>query len=241
MPPPGVLLLHGFTSSLDTVNGLVPHLEGQGVPFRIPVLRGHGSVPEALLGVTWRDWFEDARQSLLDLAAQTDRAVLIGLSMGGLVALHLAAEHPDRVAGVATVAACLEFRSPLVHLLPLLRRLRTWWPARPDYADPALAARDTNYPRFPLETFASLYAYREVVRRALPRVRAPILVIQSTADPVVRPACATAILQGVSSPHREERWFQFSRHEMMRDVEREQVFSALLDFVQRIRASSQAR
>jgi esterase/lipase len=34
---PGVLLLHGYTSSLDTVNGLVPTLTRLGLPYRMPV------------------------------------------------------------------------------------------------------------------------------------------------------------------------------------------------------------
>lgn len=240
MSGPGVLLLHGFTSSLDTVNGLVPHLEREGIPYRMPILRGHGDCPEAMVGVTWRDWLEDGRKALLELTGETGTAVVIGLSMGGLVALHLAAEHPARVAGVATVAACLEFRSPLTKALPILQRVRAWWPSAPEYADPALCALDTNYERFPTRCFASLYEYREVVREFLPRVQAPVLAIQSTADPVVRGDAAPRILRGVSSAHREARWFHRSRHEMMRDVERDEVFSTLMDFLRRIRAGDLA-
>lgn len=236
MALPGVLLLHGFTSSLDTVRGLVPHLEEGGIPYRMPVLRGHGSRPQDLVGVEWRDWLEDGRRALLDLSAETGRCVVVGLSMGGLVALNLAAEHPGRVAGVATVAGCLEFRSPLTRILPLLRLVTDYWPAHPDYADPALAEGDTNYRCFPLESFASLYRYREVIHTLLPHVRAPLLVIHSTRDPVVPPKAAVRILRGAGSAHREARWFHRSKHEMMRDVEAPEVFEALMSFIRRVRA-----
>ena len=63
----GVLLLHGYTSSLDTVNGLLPTLERMGLPYRMPVLRGHGTHPRDLRGVTARDWYGDASAALDDL------------------------------------------------------------------------------------------------------------------------------------------------------------------------------
>ena len=59
--PYGVLIVHGFTSSLDCVNGVQPFVQDLGLPTRMPVLRGHGAEsPEALRGVTWHDWVADA-------------------------------------------------------------------------------------------------------------------------------------------------------------------------------------
>lgn len=232
MSKPAVLLLHGFSSSLETVNGLLPHLEGQGYPCSMPVLRGHGSTPEDLRGVTWRDWLEDARDALLELEPPV---AIVGLSMGGLVALMLAAEHRGRIAGVATVAACLEFRHPLIPLLPMLRKTVKDWKSSPDYADPALLELDNNYPYFPLESFVSLYDFREVVKEALPLVQAPLLVLQSTQDPVVRPDAAEQIRRRVASERVEVKWFERSRHEMMRDVERDEVFREIMFFLGSLR------
>src|SRR5215218_9616244 len=83
----GVLLLHGLTSSLATVSGLVPHLEAAELPHAMPTLRGHGTKPEDLRGVTWHGWYEDAERALDELLARCDRVVVMGLSMGGVVAL----------------------------------------------------------------------------------------------------------------------------------------------------------
>lgn len=228
-----VLLLHGFTSSLDTVNGLLPSLEKAGIPYRMPVLRGHMQTPEALREVTWRDWVDDARDALLDLEREGLPIVIVGLSMGGLVALNLTAEHPRSVIGVVTVAACMEFRHPLIPYLGLLKRTVKNWPSSPDYADPSLAELCTNYPSFPLTSFASLYEFREVVKEVLPYLKAPVLVIQSTRDPVVRPDAADQIKKRVGGPC-EVRWFEVSHHEMMRDVEREQVFEEIMAFTARV-------
>lgn len=231
-----VLLLHGFTSSLDTVNELAPRLEAAGIEYSMPVLRGHASRPEDLVGVTWRDWLEDAREALLEITRDGRRCAIVGLSMGGLLSLNLAAEHSRRVAGVVSVASCLRFRSPLFALMPILRRTITWWPGQPDYADPERAASDTNYRYFPVETLASLDDYRRVVESLLPLVSAPLCVIASSADPVVCPSSPRRILAGAASPHKESHWFHRSRHEMMRDLEREQVFDAIMHFLARVRS-----
>ncbi|MGE0494838.1 MAG: alpha/beta hydrolase [Vulcanimicrobiota bacterium] len=231
-----VLLLHGFTSSLETVTGLVPRLQKQNFEYSVPVLRGHCTRPEDLLGVTWRDWLEDARQALLDLTREGHSAAVVGLSMGGLVALNLAAEHPTRVSGVATVAACMRFRSPLFKLMPVLKRLMTYWSGDPDYADPELAALANNYSYFPIETLASLESYQAVVEPLLGYIQAPACLIAASQDPVVSEQAIDVIAAGLASEHKEVHWFHRSHHEMMRDVEREEVFDCLMQFLNRLRS-----
>ena len=231
-----MLLLHGFTSSLETVTGLVPRLERAGFEYAVPILRGHCTTPEDLLGVTWRDWLEDARQALLELTSEGKSAAVVGLSMGGLVALNLAAEHPTRVSGVVTVAACMRFRSPLFKLMPLIKRLMTYWSGDPDYADPALAALANNYSYFPIETLASLESYQGVVEPLLAHIKAPACLIGASQDPVVSEQAIEVIAGGLASEHKEIHWFHRSHHEMMRDVEREEVFDTIMQFLNRLRS-----
>src|SRR3954447_5282932 len=148
----GVLLLHGLTSSLATVNGLVPHLEAAGLPYAMPTLRGHGTKPEDLRGVTWHGWYEDAERALDELLTRCDRVVVMGLSMGGVVALHLGVQRPERLAGIVTVAPALRLNIPAAFLLPVLGRsgrLASVDPLRA-FEDATLAAGSTNYPAAPL-------------------------------------------------------------------------------------------
>ncbi|HEY9764809.1 MAG TPA: alpha/beta fold hydrolase [Chroococcales cyanobacterium] len=229
MLPIGVLLLHGFTSSLDTVNGLVPCLERDHIPYRMPLLRGHGSRPEALLGVTSRDWFVDARAALFDLLKECDKVVVVGLSMGGVVALQLAMEHPEQLAGVVPVAAALEFRDPLTRLTPLLGKIRKFWPS-PKLPKKA-SYRSTNYPYFPLDSFISLQKYGREMRPRLKEINIPILVIGSRKDTVVPQRAAETICAEVSSTEKQLRWFDRSGHEMLQDCEHEAVYAAIEEFI----------
>ncbi len=225
-----MLLLHGFTSSLDTVNGFIPGCQERGWDYRMPTLRGHGTQPEDLVGVTWQDWLDDARAALFELQ---DDVVVVGLSMGGLLALHLAAEHPGRIKGVVSAATCLRFRSPLIHVLPLISRRYEFWQGSPDYADPELIKLDTNYPRFPVKTFVGLFSYCQVVDELLIRVEAPLCILAGKNDPVSHPAAARRIYARTRSQQKELHWLERTRHEIFRDVEREAAISTAFRFAEK--------
>lgn len=234
----GVLLLHGFTSSLRTVSDLVPHLERAGIRYRMPILRGHGTEWQDLRGVTARDWYEDAETALLELADEVDRVVVVGLSMGGLLALELGMRHPDRVAAVVPVAAALRFRDPMSRLTPVLAKLVKSWPSPESFNDPGLRERGENYPRFATDAFGSLYQYARDLEARLPELRVPVCVLQSKRDQVVAPVSANVIYEKVSSSHREIHWFERSGHEMMQDLEADQVFATIMDYVAKLRAEA---
>lgn len=231
----GVLLLHGFTSSLRAVDGLVPHLEAAGLPYRMPILRGHGSRWEDLQGVTAEHWYADAEAALLELAQEVDAVAVVGLSMGGLVALELAMNHPMKVGGVVTVAAALRFKDPLARLTPVLAKVAKSWPSPESFNDPTLRSRSQNYSRFATDAFGSLYDYAGEIERRLGEVSSPICVLQSKADQVIAPLSANRIYERVVSEHREIHWFYSSGHEMMQDLEAEAVMQTIMEYLGKLR------
>jgi carboxylesterase len=235
LPAIGCLLLHGFTSSLATVDGLIPHLKAAGVPYALPTLRGHGTRPEDLRGVTWPDWCDDAARALDELLTRCERVVVMGLSMGGLVALHLGVQHPERLAGIVSVAGALRLIIPARFLLPILGRFGslTAVDARKAFADQSRAAGTTNYPSAPLSAIYSLVQFGTVVEQELPRLRVPLLVLYTPQDRVVEPASATIIYERAGTPPTEKalRAFPESGHEMLQDCQRDAVCTAIMAFI----------
>jgi carboxylesterase len=236
----GVLIVHGFTSSLDCVSGIEPPLKALGLPTRLPVLRGHGQEsPEALRGVTWRDWVADAKDALQDLLTEADKAIVFGHSMGGLVTLTLAADHAAVIDSIVVAAAAVQMTSPLApgrplrFLNPLLTRLVKKWNLPPVYADPALAQYDTNYAWAPMDAIGSFLEFGQVTRRRLPEVRVPALIMQSRKDTTVAPESADIIYNGISTPAAQKRivWFDVTEHEMFRDCERDATIGGVVDYV----------
>ena len=59
--PVGVLVLHGFTGSTQTVRDWAAHLAAAGLTVRAPLLAGHGGTWQDLAKTGWTDWYADAR------------------------------------------------------------------------------------------------------------------------------------------------------------------------------------
>jgi pyruvate dehydrogenase E2 component (dihydrolipoamide acetyltransferase) len=96
-----VLLVHGFGADLNTWMFTQPALAERSDTLALD-LPGHGGSSKALGGDAWAALF-GALQSFM-AAAQLPRAHLVGHSMGGALALALAAAHPERVASLTLIA-----------------------------------------------------------------------------------------------------------------------------------------
>lgn len=227
LAPLGVLILHGFTGSLDTVRAVVPLAEKLGLPWRMPVLRGHGTRYEDLVGVTQADWIADADAALKELLAEAKQVVVVGLSMGGLVALNLAVMHPERLKGLVLLAPAVRFKDPLVHLTPLLKLLFPFWDSPNAFIDMALAKAGTNYKRFPTATFSKLLDFGGDTERLLPRVKVPVTLLFSRKDQIVHPIVVKLLEERLGSARKETIMFEKSGHEMFQDLEGPAVADAV--------------
>ena len=95
---PPIVCVHGYTGSADAFNALARHLKDR---YRVLALdvRGHGESAWSPAGA-----YRYADQAS-DLAAFTrqlglEKFVLIGTSMGGIIAMAYAAEHAERLSGL---------------------------------------------------------------------------------------------------------------------------------------------
>ncbi len=228
----GVLALHGFTSHVACVADLRFALDEMNVPYRIPVLRGHGTKWEDLQGVTAQDWFADAEAAMQDLLTECRKVFVVGLSMGGLVTLELAMRHPKDVVGITTVAAALRFQDKLAFMSPVMAKLLSSWPSPSAYHDKSLEQqRNRNYPRFATGAFVELYKYSKRIEQDLTFVHCPALILHSRKDQVIHPDAAQAIHDKISSTSKKLVWFERSGHEMMLDMESEAVVSTIAEWL----------
>lgn len=106
---PGVVFLGGFKSDMEGTKALA--LEEWGKRTGRAFLRfdysGHGVSDGRFEDGAIGDWFEDARDTI---AAITEGPqILVGSSMGGWISLLMAREHPEKVAGLVTIAAAPDF------------------------------------------------------------------------------------------------------------------------------------
>jgi carboxylesterase len=220
-----LLLLHGFTSHpLLTLGPLPQVLREAGFAVSQPALPGHGTRPENLLKVRWQDWLLAAREAY---AALPEPRGVVGLSMGALLAAHLAAERPTRA--LVALAPALALKSPLAPLAPLLAWLIPRFPGPDSIRDPELKKANPNYPYFPTRSVLELLALMRRTPEVLPKVQAPALVVEAGQDRVVQGVRRYYELLG--SPRKDYRVFSESGHDLLLDRDRETVARVVRDWL----------
>ncbi|MHC5560178.1 alpha/beta hydrolase [Kocuria sp. U4B] len=180
--PAGVLVLHGFTGVPFSVRPWGAALHGAGAEVVGPLLPGHGTRWEDLAATPWQRWRDHAAEHVRQLRARHDVVVVCGLSMGGTLALHLAALLP--VDGVVVLNPALSLVSRTARFAAALHRAV---PSVPGVGDDISLPGVTEhaYPRTPVAGVAELGRFMTRTRRMLPAVTAPVLVLRSQHDHVV--------------------------------------------------------
>lgn len=230
----GVLVVHGFTGNPASLRPLAEALAGEGFAVELPRLPGHGTRWEDLQRTTWREWAGEAAAALDRLAGRTRAQVVVGLSAGGALALHLAAARPE-LAGLVLVNPFLFSTDPRLRLLPLLQRAVPSVPGvGDDIAKPG--GDEKAYSRLPLRALASLRQLQGEARRALPGIRVPVLVLTSRQDHVVEPENSRVVLAGIGSADREHVWLERSYHVATLDHDADLVAERTAAFVRRVTA-----
>jgi len=227
--PTGVLLIHGFTATAAEVRLLARRLHERGYTVSAPLLPGHGTDPADLNRTRWREWTDAAEGAYDQLAARCQQVLVGGESMGAVVALYLASEHPE-VMGVMAYAPALKLALSPVDVI----RLTLAAPFVPFHPKGSLDA-DTRWQGYrvdPLRGAVQLLRLARRVRRRLSRIEQPVLVVQGRRDTTVDPCVGEMILKGVRSQVKELHWMEHSPHVVLLGDERDQVTDLTLSFIE---------
>lgn len=227
----GVLLIHGFTGSPSELRELGEQLHEKGYTVEGILLAGHGTDPRNLLCVKAEQWLEQVRQAVLGLRRRCHTVVVIGMSMGGLLALYAAAELPvDRVVTLSTPIYLYDWR---VHFLWLADRLPYWAIPKSPRSIDAPERYNVAYRCMPIAGVHQLVKLLRLVKhREIPKVQQPILIIQSRTDHTVRPESAQYIADHVASAHKKLLWVPEARHVMTLFTGRQSVYAAIEAFLE---------
>lgn len=255
----GVLIVHGFTGSPAEMRPLGLHLHRAGYTVHGVLLSHHGAEPARLRGSTYHDWVVSAREGLDRLRRRCDRVVIAGLSLGGLITLHLAAldgrrsDGPGALAGIVVMAAPAAVADPRAKLVRLAKYvLRDFNPldkvdfsdpaaradfrrrapdVRIDFDDPRAVAELRQRARIPLDAIDQLLRFNERVMKELPDVRAPALFMQGRHDTTVVADSAEVLCARAGSAVKRVVWHETSGHVLTLEPDREAVFAETQAFI----------
>lgn len=228
--PIGCVLLHGFTAAPKEMRPLGDYLAAHDFTVRGVRYAGHGTHPEDLARTSWRDWVASAELAVTELRSRCQQVWAIGLSLGGIIGLHLAAQQQiDGVIALAPPIVIQDRRAAWARLI---------WPFKPyspkglaNLHDQAALAEHADYFHFPTRSVAELYAITQKVRGELPQVQTPLLLIFARQDQVVGLGGLDYVWQRVAATDKERVVLERGGHIITEDYDKETAFQHIVAFL----------
>lgn len=238
-----VVIAHGFAEHGGRYAAVAERLVADGIAVRAADHRGHGlSEGKRTSIVRFGDYVDDLTTVIAQARARWPslRIVLLGHSMGGLVALDLAVRPGGPVDGLvlSAPAACprevsrftLAAGRALSRVAPNTGVLRL--PLNRISRDPAVVDAYNKDPlvfRTPIRARlgAEMLDAMDRVEAGLPSLRTPLLVMQGTADGLVDPGCGPHVYDRAGSEDKTLKMYDGLWHEIFNEPERDHVLDDL--------------
>ena len=124
----GVLLIHGLTGTPTELRRVAQGLAKDGTcTVYVPTLAGHCGDNSDLQATGWLDWYEGVRKTFAGIRQRHQQVFVGGLSMGAVMSMYLASEHPGQVAGLLMYSTTLRYDgwniNKLAFMTPLLMKI----------------------------------------------------------------------------------------------------------------------
>ncbi|MBM1691128.1 alpha/beta hydrolase [Sulfitobacter geojensis] len=227
----GVLLLHGFTSTPQSVRYVGHRLHARsGATVMAPLLAGHGTTPEDFAQTGFRDWLKSAEDALEALSARCTTICVAGLSLGGTIALNLSIRRGDLVDRVATINGSTGLYSP--------QQMKAFFDGCTGDFQPGIGSdiknpgyKETCYDRIPNAVTQERYVLVTATGQMLPLLDKPLLILQSRTDHVVSPENGKRIEGAVASRSITFCWLENSYHVATLDNDRDLIVQELTNFL----------
>ena len=226
----GVLVIHGFTGSTQSMRPLGQALHRAGFTVSGPRLAGHGISPEAMSRTGARDWVASVEAAFADLRARTARIFVTGLSMGGTLTLYMAGLHGAAVAGAIPINALVRLDSPEIASATFAAGMP---PTVPGIGSDIKKSgmKELAYAEVPVPCFAEIHALSSVAHALLPRAVCPVLIMTSREDHVVPPENGDIIAARLGSARIERLALDNSYHVATLDNDADLIAEQAIRFI----------
>jgi len=229
-----VVLVHGFSATPREMRPLANTLLAHGFATLGVRLPGHGTTPEDLSRRSYREWVATVRAALEIAGTRAPRVYAAGLSTGALSLI--AASTTFKLHGMVLMVPFLRLNHPLASFAWILRYL-----FRYETRDIEEELKPFYYARRPLKAIHQLMLLVAEVRRVLPQITTPALVMASEGDQTADHQSAKRLFEKLGSQTKAMKMFGAEvPHNMLGgdNPKREEVIQRCLDFLLEREAAS---
>jgi carboxylesterase len=211
-------------------------LNSEDISVRGMTLPGHGSSLEEFSKITNQQMLATVEAEYQELKKNCESVVVVGFSMGGLLALQLGTLR--ELDGIAAICTPMFPRggSAGEKAIRLASKVGgTFGLSLPkmgftSLSDKTLSERLTGHEKYPFRSVARLIDLMETTRPVLRRVKAPLLVVQAKKDDVIWKKSGEYLLDAVGSDTKKLVHLESSRHKAPIDTDRHTLFEEIRKF-----------
>lgn len=227
----GVLLLHGFTASPYEMKFLGEFLnKNGGYTISVPLLAGHGRDTKTLNSVHWNDWVKSASDAYEKLKLTCTKIIVVGMSMGGSIALSFATKFPiDGLICMGTPLYITKVSGLARILYPFLKSVKK--KGGPDIADENQKNSLVSLKTIPLHALIEFRKFLKTLPNDLKKVKCPLYLMHSVNDHTIEYQNMELIKNMVSSDNIKTMTFEKSFHILPLDLEKDKLNSECLEFI----------
>ena len=227
----GALLVHGFTGSPASMRPWAEYLNQRGYTVKVPLLPGHGTKPEDLNHVKWREWPAKVESDLQELLQTCEKVFICGLSMGGGTTLNVATRYSRELAGIILV-------NPMIHVKFVPHQL-AWLISRfqkmrdsvgDDIKRPGIT--EYGYDSLPAVGVYELLKMLHYTRKRLHDVTVPTLLFHSVDDHTLPVSNTEIIMNEIGSRQKQRIELVNSYHVATLDFDQEIIFENSRVFIE---------
>ncbi|WP_277584688.1 alpha/beta hydrolase [Psychrobacillus antarcticus] len=224
----GVLGIHGFTGGPYEIQPFVDYIQAHtDWHFVVPTLPGHGKTLE-LKNLTAESWMMAAEQALRQLQKEVDRIIIVGFSMGGIIAMYLANRYPIHKLVLLSAAA------KYIYPAQLLEDIK-------DIAKKAVVGKleeNSLYKKYsdklkvtPISGTLEFIRLVRIVQPYYGQITIPVYIVQGKKDGIVPYATAQFIYDEIGSLKKEIVYSDIGKHHICYSEDCEDWFSTALIFL----------
>jgi Esterase/lipase len=233
----GVLLIHGLMAAPEEVKEWAIFLHEKGLTVYAPRLSGHGTSSKDLSARNYNDWLDSVDRGHAILKTCCKKILVAGFSTGAGLALQSVILKPHDFEAVIAISAPLRFKSFSSRFAELLNGFNFFC----NYLGMSNLSREfmtndadnphINYLRCPVSAFVQVKKLMKKVRRSLPDILIPTLVIQAKNDPKVAPGSGPAIFKLLGTDKKHFCWVDYHMHGIVRGEIAIEVFKEVESFL----------
>lgn len=228
------LLVHGFCAAPDELQTLGQFLEERNIASFAVQLAGHGTTPDNLKRITWKDWYSSVEDGLNLVKSWNPKHLFVaGFSMGGVLSALLASLN-ESIDGLVLIAPALKVDGILPKLVPILKYFMKDREVDVEKVQEQYDVKRTKYAREPVSIFHELFKVQKQARKNMSKITVPTIIIQGTDDKTIDPTNGKLALDGISSTDKQLFMIEGAEHVIPCHYTRAQAYPHIENFVSRI-------